>query len=147
MTPPSGPDAAVETSSSVDLCRALDTLLRVPGVPERVCALNQAATSNLEPQPCELCATSTTALQTLLPELSCNTPVDNCPLESAVLQDCLQTVGQIMTQALPGCAPNPGVTLDPTTVALRIATSSCAPVLSDCPPLSQLVFGLLGAAL
>lgn len=152
LTSVRGPDAgAAGAEAGVDPCGALDALLAVPGVPERLCALNQPSANQPSGDDavdqCLLCAAGVTAVQALFPALSCPTQLSDCPLEDATLRDCFEDVGQLMTEALPGCTPDNDTTLDPTSLALRVATSSCGPVIAVCPPLQDLVFGLLGAAL
>jgi hypothetical protein len=141
--------------AGVDVCGALNALFSVPGVPERLCALNQGSpqsagapqsgASQSAVQQCQVCAATTTALDALLPALSCPTQLEECPVQDATLRQCFKDVGQIMSDTMPGCAQSESTTLDSTQLTIRIATSSCGPVLLACPPLQALVLGLLGA--
>lgn len=144
LTPPT---EAPNADAGVDLCAAFDALLDVPGVPERLCASNQDNDTAQGKQQCALCAAGVTAATTLLPIPSCPTELTDCPLSDTTLRACFKDVGQLMTEALPGCTPVSAVSFDPMNVALRVATSSCGPVIVSCPALQDLVFALLGATL
>lgn len=133
--------------AGLDPCDAFDTFLSVRGVPERLCALNQPAGDEGSAQRCALCAAGLNAVSTLLPDLSCPTELDDCPVEHAALNACFKDVGQLVTEALPGCTDTSATLLDPAALALRFATSNCGPVIAECPPVQELVFALLGAAL
>lgn len=146
MSSPSKPDPGIEQSSEagVDPCAALDAMLGVPGVSERLCALNQSSDSR---EQCLVCAAGLTAVQTLLPTLSCPTQLENCPLEDGALRECFEDVGRLMTEAMPGCTPGDVAPVEPMTLVLRVATSSCGPIIVTCPPLQDLLLGLLGPTL
>jgi hypothetical protein len=145
IAPAPKPEVSVSPDAGVDVCVAANALFSVPGVPERLCALNQSNDDATAVQQCQICAATSTAIDALLPALSCPTQLANCPVEDATLHECFEDVGQIMVDTMPGCAPSDTPAVDPTSLALRVATSSCGPVLLDCPPLQQLVFSLLGA--
>lgn len=143
-----GVDGGSEPAPGFDACGALRTMFEVPGVLEGLCALRQqdrasaAATTQ-----CRLCAAGTTALEGLWPQSECRVELNDCPVADADLHACFATMGGILSEQLPRCAEtNNAADLDATTLALTIATSSCAEVIIACPPLKKLVLDLITSA-
>jgi hypothetical protein len=130
----------------VDLCGALWALLEAPGMAERVCALQATDPSAPEAiQQCKLCAAGINFAEQLLPNPVCQTQLEDCPVGDAQLAACFETIGEVLTEVVPGCEPDATNPVDTAALGLRIATSSCAPVLLECKPMQNLVVALLGS--
>lgn len=130
----------------VDICGALWALLEAPGMAERVCALQVTNPSTPEAvQQCKLCAAGVDFVDQLLPNPACYTQLEECPVGDAALAACFATIGEVLTEVVPGCELDATNPVDTAALGLRIATSSCAPVLLECKPVQDLVAGLLAA--
>jgi hypothetical protein len=146
LEPLRAPDAGGSLGGTLDACQAFGAFLSVPGVPERLCALNRREGADALEQ-CRSCAAAATFTDGLVTTLSCPAEIDRCPVDDTSLRQCFQDVGQLMTEAIPGCDAAATGRLEPADVGLRLVASRCGPVLVDCPPLQDLVLALLGAAL
>lgn len=140
-----GVDGGPEPAPRVNPCGALRAMFEVPGVLEGLCALRQQdRASTAAMTQCRLCAAGTTALEGLWPQSECRVTLNDCPVADADLHACFATMGGILSEQMPRCAvTNDAPDIDATTLALTIATSSCAEVLIDCPPLQKLVLDLV----
>ncbi len=145
---PTGTVSNLADPARLDICGAFWSFINAPGAAERLCALQSedpghpAAVSQ-----CKLCAASLTFVETLLPDPTCYTTVDECPVGNTDLVSCFETMGVILAESVPSC-DGPNVTpVDTTQLALVVAGSSCGPVLTKCRPMQELVAGLIGAAL
>lgn len=140
-------DAGQQTEQGVDLCAAARNMLTIPGVLEGMCALPRPGQASPSAAQCTLCAAGTTALERLWPDLECHVELRECPVGDEEFTACFATVGGILADSLPRCSDvEQPEELDAAALALRIATSTCATVLVECPPLQSLVLELLSRA-
>lgn len=144
--PATAPTSGPSTSETigVNLCGAFWELLGAPGMAERVCALQ--VTDPLDGAAitqCKLCAASLTFAERLVPEPACYGTIDDCPVGDADVTACFGVIGHVLADSVSGCNLDTPQPVDTTQLALRIATSSCGPVLLACKPLQELVAGLL----
>lgn len=130
----------------INLCGAFWGLLQAPGMAERMCAL-QVTDPNDDTaiSQCKLCASGLEFAERLLPEPECYSAVEDCPVSDAELTGCFEVVGEVLTEFVPNCDLDNLEPIDTTQLGIRIATSSCGPVLLVCQPLQELVAGLLAA--
>lgn len=135
------PDAGL-----LNLCGAFWGMLQAPGMAERVCALQVTDPSDdVAVSQCRVCASGLTFAERILPEPECYTAIDECPVSNAELTGCFGVIGEVLTEFVPGCDLANLDPIDTTALGLRIATSSCGPVLLECKPLQDLVATLLTA--
>jgi hypothetical protein len=147
MPPPRSRNPASSTAPAphtVDLCGALGALLRTPGTPEHICALQTANRDNSAA--CHACAANIAFVEALIPEAACDVPVDECPVGNDELQSCFATLGGILSQSVADCDGR-GAPVNTTEIGLRLLTSSCALVLDACPAARALTAVLIGGAL
>lgn len=139
-------DSLVGDAGLLDLCGAFWGLLEAPGMAERVCALQVTDPSDdVAISQCKLCASGLQFAERILPEPECYSSVEECPVSDSELSECFEVIGETLTEFVPNCDLDNLDPIDTTQVALRIATSSCGPVLLECKPLQELVAGLLSA--
>lgn len=135
-----------QSTPGVDICGAVRSMLQAPGVVEGLCALQSPRSAGASGQ-CTLCAASGTLIQSLWPVRECSVELSDCPVESAELSACFATLGETLASQLPRCSnASDEQELDPTALALEIATSACAGVITQCPPLQRWVIDLVTSA-
>jgi hypothetical protein len=130
----------------LDLCGAFWGLLAAPGMAERVCALQVTDPSDdVAVSQCKLCASGLQFAERILPEPQCYSTVEECPVSDSELSQCFEIIGATLTEFVPDCNLDNLDPVDTTRLGIRIAASSCGPVLLECKPLQELVTGLLAA--
>lgn len=148
LTPPPRPTPSVSDTRStdgglLDLCGAMWGLLAAPGMAERLCALQVTDPDDVAVSQCKLCASGLEFAERILPEPACYSSVEECPVSDAELRACFEIIGETLTDFVPNCDLDTLDPIDTTQVALRVATSSCGPVMLECKPLQELVTSLL----
>src|SRR5690606_10923137 len=101
-----------------DLCGAVWRLVETPGMAERLCALQGNGSSDAAAiSQCKRCASSLTFIERLLPDPVCYTALEDCPVGSGELAACFDVIGEVLTEAVPGCERVTFAPLDTTQLA------------------------------
>ena len=136
-----------QATHGADICGAVRSMLQAPGLVEGLCALQAPGEATGPSEQCTLCAASGTLVESLWPVRECPVELSDCPVESAELSSCFATLGEALANQLPRCSDaGDEQELDPTALALEIATSACAGVITQCPPLQRWVVDLVSSA-
>lgn len=140
--------AAVPTAADLlDICGAFWSMARAPGAAERLCALrtdNSRRRAGVEQ--CKLCAASLAFVEELLPSPACYAGIDECKVSNSELHGCFEVMGTLLAETVEGCEGHVEP-VDTAALALRLASSSCGPVITECKPARELLATLIGAAL
>lgn len=139
---------AVPTDAGLlDICGAFWSMASAPGTAERLCALrtdNSRRRGGVEQ--CKLCAASLSFVEELLPSPACYAGVDECDVSNGELHACFEVVGTLLAETVEGCEGRVE-RVDTAAFVLRLASSSCGPVIAECKPARDLLASLIGAAL